>query len=146
MTQMVWFKNVRFTLLFNVFLTSGNLPIPIDLSNICVFHCFSGSEEEADKALSYEGFKLGIGGVVTYKNSTLPEVLKRVKLEHIVIETDSPYLSPSPFRGKRNESMYLRYVVKKLADIYMLEEREIVRKTSENAKELFNLDKFIKNE
>jgi TatD DNase family protein len=111
-----------------------------------VFHCFSGNTDEAKQALSYEGFKLGIGGVVTFKKSTLPSVLESIDLKNLVLETDSPYLAPRPFRGKRNESMYLTYIVKKLAEIYKIEEREIVKRTSLNAKELFKLDEFLRNE
>lgn len=111
-----------------------------------VFHCFSGNTDEAKQALSYEGFKLGIGGVVTFKKSTLPSVLESIDLRNLVLETDSPYLAPRPFRGKRNESMYLTYIVKKLAEIYKIEEREIVKRTSLNAKELFKLDEFLRNE
>jgi len=111
-----------------------------------VFHCFSGNAEEAKQALSYDGFKLGIGGVVTFKKSTLPSILESIDLSQLVLETDSPYLAPRPFRGKRNESMYLTYIVEKLAEVYGLEESEIINRTSLNAKELFNLDKFLRNE
>ena len=104
-----------------------------------VFHCFSGNPEEASQILSYGGFKLGIGGTVTYKKSELPSVLERIDLSHIIIETDAPYLSPRPYRGKRNESSYVKYVVGKLAEIYDLSEDHIIDKTSQNAKLLFNL-------
>jgi len=111
-----------------------------------VFHCFSGNADEAKQALSYDGFKLGIGGVVTFKKSSLPSILESIDLGNLVLETDSPYLAPRPFRGKRNESMYLTYIVKKLAEIYRIEESEIVNRTSLNAKELFKLDEFLRNE
>ena len=104
-----------------------------------VFHCFSGSQEEASHILSYGGFKLGIGGTVTYKKSELPSVLEGIDLSHIIIETDAPYLSPKPHRGKRNESSYVQYVVAKLAEIYECSEVHIIDKTSENAKLLFNI-------
>lgn len=78
-----------------------------------VFHCFTGSIEQATKILDFGGFKLGIGGVITYKNSGLTEVLNSVELKHLVVETDAPYLSPAPFRGKRNESAYLSYIIEK---------------------------------
>src|SRR5262245_3800633 len=81
-----------------------------------IFHCFTGNYEQA-KEIVDTGFYLGIGGVLTYKNAGLGEVLKNISLEHIVLETDAPYLSPVPFRGKRNESSYLKYVVEKLADV-----------------------------
>ena len=104
-----------------------------------VFHCFSGSQEEASHILSYGGFKLGIGGTVTYKKSGLPNILKGIDLSHIIIETDAPYLAPRPYRGKRNECIYLKHVVEKLADIYGCSANHIVENTSRNAKFLFNI-------
>ncbi len=111
-----------------------------DLSG--VFHCFSGTENDAQHILSYGGFKMGIGGTITYKKSKLPDVIKNIDLEHILLETDSPYLAPRPFRGKRNESSYLTYVVTKLSEIYECSENEIIEKTTLNAEELFNIQKF----
>ncbi|MDC0272075.1 TatD family hydrolase [Crocinitomicaceae bacterium] len=111
-----------------------------DLSG--VFHCFSGTENDAQHILSYGGFKMGIGGTITYKKSKLPDVIKNIDLENILLETDSPYLAPRPFRGKRNESSYLRYVVTKLSEIYECSENEIIEKTTLNAEELFNIQKF----
>lgn len=105
-----------------------------------VFHCFTGDEAQAQKALSYGNFKLGIGGVVTYKKSTLPEVLATVDLKHLLLETDSPYLAPVPFRGKRNESAYVLHVAEKLADIYQVSLKTIEETTTNNAKELFRLN------
>ncbi|HNR85800.1 MAG TPA: TatD family hydrolase [Taishania sp.] len=105
-----------------------------------VFHCFTGDEAQAQKALSYGNFKLGIGGVVTYKKSTLPEVLATVDLKHIILETDSPYLAPVPFRGKRNESAYVLHVAEKLADIYQVSLKTIEETTTNNAKELFRIN------
>lgn len=104
-----------------------------------IFHCFTGGEEEANKILSYGGFLLGIGGVVTYKNSHLPSLLPNIPLENIVLETDSPYLPPVPYRGKRNESSYIIYVAEKLCEIYRLPLAKIEEVTSNNAKNLFNL-------
>ena len=83
-----------------------------------VFHCFGGTKDEAEELLQFPDFVLGIGGVVTYKNSPLPESLQSVPLERIVLETDSPYLSPVPYRGKRNESSYVVEVLRKIAQIY----------------------------
>jgi TatD DNase family protein len=103
-----------------------------------VFHCFSGSEEEARKLLSFDGFYLGIGGVSTYKNSSLPDVLKSVPLERVVLETDSPYLAPVPKRGKRNESAYVPYVATRLADVYGCMLEEIAATTTANARKLFD--------
>ncbi len=110
-----------------------------------VFHCFTGSIEQATKILNYGGFKLGIGGVITYKNSGLTEVLNSVELKHLVVETDAPYLSPAPFRGKRNESSYLSYIIEKISGIYKLSDAIIAEVTSQNAIELFQLEKFKSN-
>ena len=110
-----------------------------------VFHCFTGSIEQATKILDYGGFKLGIGGVVTYKNSGLTEVLNSVELKHLVVETDAPYLSPAPFRGKRNESSYLSYIIEKISGIYKLSDKIIAEVTSQNAIDLFQLEKFKSN-
>ena len=110
-----------------------------------VFHCFTGSKEQATKILDYGGFKLGIGGVITYKNSGLTEVLNSIELKHIVVETDAPYLSPAPFRGKRNESAYLSYIIEKISGIYKLSDAIIAEVTSQNAIELFQLEKFKSN-
>lgn len=102
-----------------------------------VFHCFSGDAEEARKLLSFDGFYLGIGGVVTYRKSTLPSVLADVPLERVVLETDSPYLAPVPRRGKRNESSYIPYVAQKLAEIYGCSVDEVAAVTTDNARRLF---------
>lgn len=104
-----------------------------------IFHCFTGGKEEAEKILSYGGFKMGIGGVVTYKTSHLPSLLPEIDLKHIVLETDSPYLPPVPYRGKRNESSYLIKVAEKLAEIYQLPLEKIAEITTNNATELFKL-------
>jgi TatD DNase family protein len=101
-----------------------------------IFHCFGGSLEEANQIIEL-GFYLGIGGVVTYKNGGLAEVIEKVDLANIVLETDAPYLSPAPFRGKRNESAYLKNIVEKLADIKQVSIEEIARITTMNAKEIF---------
>jgi TatD DNase family protein len=103
-----------------------------------IFHCFGGSIESAKQIIDC-GFLLGIGGVVTYKTAGLPEVLKQIEIKHIVLETDAPYLSPVPFRGKRNECSYLQYILAKLAEIYNLSEKEIAAITSQNALNLFTL-------
>lgn len=103
-----------------------------------IFHCFGGSYETA-KQITDLGFLLGIGGVLTYKNAGLPEVLNKIPLEYIVLETDAPYLSPVPFRGKRNESSYLKYVVEKLCDVYGTSAAVIADETTANAKKVFAL-------
>ncbi len=103
-----------------------------------VFHCFSGNTEEA-KEIMDTGFKMGIGGILTFKNSGLDKVVKGIPLNHLVLETDSPYLTPVPFRGKRNESSYLTYIAGKLAEIKDVTAEEIAEKTTNNASELFNI-------
>lgn len=103
-----------------------------------VFHCFSGSIEEAAEIIEM-GFYLGIGGVITFKKSDLPAVVKQTGLDKLILETDAPYLAPVPFRGKRNESAYLRYVADELSSIFMIGTNEIANITTQNAKMLFNL-------
>lgn len=103
-----------------------------------IFHCFSGTEVEAKK-ITDQGFLLGIGGVVTFKNSDLAEVIQKVSLQNIVIETDAPYLTPVPKRGKRNESAYLVYVAQALAKIFDVSVNEVAEITSENARSLFGI-------
>ena len=103
-----------------------------------IFHCFSGNEEQAQKAISF-GLKLGIGGVVTFKNGKIDTFLKNIDIKNIVLETDSPYLAPVPYRGKRNESAYITKVVEKLSDIYERPEKEIIEITTNNAKQIFNI-------
>lgn len=104
-----------------------------------VFHCFSGSAEVAEELLAtFPDFMLGIGGVVTYKNSKLSEVLRRVvPIDRIVVETDSPYLSPVPYRGKRNETAYIIEVIRKLAEVYDVTPEEMAAKTTANALKTF---------
>jgi TatD DNase family protein len=102
-----------------------------------VFHCFSGSIEQAFRITDLN-FYLGIGGVLTFKKSGLDAVVDQLGLDHIVLETDAPYLAPVPFRGKRNECSYLKYVTQKLAGIKNMAVEEIAEKTTANAKELFN--------
>jgi TatD DNase family protein len=101
-----------------------------------IFHCFSGSYEDAVKIID-AGFYLGIGGVVTYKNAGLAEVLKKIDIKHLVLETDAPYLTPVPFRGKRNESSYLTFVIDKLATIKECSVDEVASATTKNAMDIF---------
>ena len=102
-----------------------------------IFHCFSGNLEQANHALELN-FVLGIGGVVTFKNGKIDQFLHEIPLNKIVLETDSPYLAPVPFRGKRNESAYLKLIAEKLADIYKTDFSEIDKITTENATKLFD--------
>lgn len=104
-----------------------------------IFHCFTGTAEDAAKIESYGGFLLGIGGVVTYKKSDLPEVLRSVPMERLVLETDAPYLPPVPFRGKRNESAYLVHTAEKVAEIYGVSLSEVRDVTTANARQLFGI-------
>jgi TatD DNase family protein len=101
-----------------------------------IFHCFSGDGQAARTAMGL-GFYLGIGGVLTYKNSGLPEAIREIPLECMVLETDAPYLSPVPFRGKRNESSYLKYIAAKLAEVKGVSVEEVARITTENAQKIF---------
>lgn len=103
-----------------------------------IFHCFTGTLEQAHKALSYN-MKLGIGGVATFKNGKIDRFLDQIDLKHIVLETDSPYLAPAPFRGKRNESGYIIKVLEKLSSIYGMAEEEIATITTANSKEIFGI-------
>jgi TatD DNase family protein len=105
-----------------------------------VFHSFGGTDAELHEILSLNNFLLGINGVVTFKNSTLPSILKNVDISYIIVETDSPYLTPVPYRGKRNESSYILNVVNKLAEIYNITPDEVGELTSMNARKLFRLD------
>lgn len=104
-----------------------------------VFHSFTGTEEEAARLLEFEGFVLGINGVVTFKKSTLPEALKSVPLQRLVLETDSPYLTPAPNRGKRNESARVSDTLNKVAEIYELTPARVSAITSENALRIFKI-------
>lgn len=102
-----------------------------------VFHCFGGSKETASRMLKHEGFVLGIGGVVTFKNSRLAETLRHVPLDRIVLETDAPYLAPVPYRGKRNEPSYVAHVARFLSDIYNVSEEEVNDVTNLAVKRVF---------
>lgn len=102
-----------------------------------VFHCFTGNEKEAAELLSFSRFVLGVGGVLTFKKSHLPEVLPSIPLDRIVLETDSPYMSPVPMRGKRNESSYVLYVLKRMAECYGVSEERIAEATNENVSRVF---------
>jgi TatD DNase family protein len=103
-----------------------------------VFHCFSGNEEQARKLIELNFF-LGIGGVVTFKNSGLDKVVQAVGLSHLVLETDAPYLAPVPYRGKRNEPAYTKLIAEKVATILDMDVAEIAKNTTANAKKLFQM-------
>ncbi|MBZ9652481.1 TatD family hydrolase [Psychroflexus montanilacus] len=103
-----------------------------------IFHCFTGTKAQAEQAISYN-MKLGIGGVATFKNGKIDQFLNEIDLKHIVLETDSPYLAPKPYRGKRNESAYVVKVVEKLSDIYKVSLEEIAAQTTQNSKDVFGI-------
>lgn len=102
-----------------------------------VFHCFTGTIEDARKVQGYGGFLFGIGGVLTFKKSGLDEVVRQLSLDELILETDSPYLSPSPNRGKRNESAYIPFIADKLSDVFEISIEKIAEMTSKNAEKLF---------
>jgi len=104
-----------------------------------ILHCFTGNLEQA-KFFIDRGLKLGIGGIVTFKNAGLDKVVEQISLTHIVLETDSPYLAPVPKRGKRNESTYLRYIAKKVADLKQVSIEEVAEITTKNAEEVFKIN------
>ncbi|MBO7490657.1 MAG: TatD family hydrolase [Bacteroidales bacterium] len=103
-----------------------------------IMHCFSGTMEDAERAVDM-GFCIGIGGTLTYKKSSLPEIVKALPLERIVLETDDPYLAPVPYRGRRNEPSYITFVAEKVAEIKNISSEKVADVTTANAKELFNL-------
>ena len=104
-----------------------------------VFHCFTGNLEEAQRVINLQNFYLGIGGVVTFKNGGLDKIINQINLDHIILETDSPYLTPAPFRGKRNESKYILNIAQRLSEIYNMNIKNIAEKTTHNAYNLFNI-------
>ncbi|MCL4118601.1 UNVERIFIED_CONTAM: hypothetical protein GTU68_016096 [Idotea baltica] len=103
-----------------------------------IFHCFTGTIEQAKQAISYN-MKLGIGGVVTFKNGKIDQFINQIKLNHIVLETDSPYLAPKPYRGKRNESEYIIKVLERLSELYNVSEEKIAEITTQNSIEIFGI-------
>lgn len=103
-----------------------------------IFHCFTGTKNQADWMIS-KGFLLGIGGIVTFKNSGLDKTLEQIELKNLVLETDSPFLTPSPYRGKRNNSSYIPLIAEKIAEIYSVSIEDIAKITTENAKTVFGL-------
>jgi len=110
-----------------------------DTNLIGVFHCFTGNIQDAMRITDLGGFYLGIGGVLTFKNSGLDETIKKIDLKHLILETDSPYLAPTPHRGKRNESKYIIDIAKKLAEVHNISINQIAKITTKNAKKLFQI-------
>jgi len=103
-----------------------------------IFHCFTGTLEQAKRAISFN-MKLGIGGVVTFKNGGIDQFINQIDLRHIVLETDSPYLAPKPYRGKRNESSYILMVLEKISELYSLPKEAIAEITTQNSKDIFKI-------
>ncbi|MBI3136358.1 MAG: TatD family hydrolase [Bacteroidetes bacterium] len=140
--QLIWAKEKKLPVVIHVREAFADTFDIIDELNdddlTGVFHCFTGTVEQAKHVLSYGGFKLGIGGVVTFKNSGLDRVLPYVPLKYVVLETDAPYLAPAPHRGKRNESAYLQIIAQKVAEIKGLSVAEVDQITSANALQLFS--------
>ncbi len=104
-----------------------------------IFHCFTGTLNQANKIIDYKGFKMGVGGVLTFKNSGLDKVVKDIDIKHLVLETDAPYLAPHPYRGKRNEPSYLKVIAHKLAEVKNISINEIAEITTDNSKSIFGI-------
>lgn len=140
--QVNWAKQLKLPIVIhtrNSFQETFKLLEPLQDGTLCgIFHCFSGTTEEA-QLITKLGFYLGIGGVLTFKNTDVRETLKNIALKHLVLETDSPYLAPVPYRGKRNESAYIIEVAKQLAQVYDVELDKIAEITSTTAKKIFNI-------
>ena len=104
-----------------------------------VFHCFTGDQKDVQRVIELNNFYIGIGGVVTFKNGGLDKTIDQISLDHIMLETDAPYLTPSPYRGTRNESKYILNIAQKIADIYDLDLKRVAEITTKNAHNLFQL-------
>ena len=104
-----------------------------------IFHCFTGTTSDAERIIGFGGFKMGIGGVLTFKNAGVDKVVEKIDLKHLVLETDSPYLAPVPYRGKRNESAYIIEVANKLAELHKCSIEEIAKVTTDNTREIFKV-------
>ena len=139
--QIEWALEYKLPVIIHVrdsFQNTLNAILPYKNSGLTgVFHSFTGSIDEAHEIIDFGEFKLGINGIVTFKNSGLATVLEQIDLKHILLETDSPYLTPAPFRGKRNESAYVALVCQKLAEVYNTSTQQIDEQTTSNAKSLF---------
>ncbi len=104
-----------------------------------VFHCFTGNNDDAKRIITLEGFYIGVGGVLTFKNSGLDKTIAEINMRHLILETDSPYLAPTPFRGKRNESKYIINIAQKLAEVHKTSTEKVAEITTKNAKNLFRI-------
>lgn len=139
--QIEWAINYKLPVIIHIrdsFIETMQALEPYRNSNLTgVFHSFTGDVVQAERILQFNGFMLGINGVVTFKNSGLSETLKKVPLQRIVLETDAPYLTPVPYRGKRNESAYLKLISSKLAEVYQTSAEKIDTETTKNAYKIF---------
>jgi len=142
-TQIKWAKEIKLPVVIHARNSFQEIFEVIDRLNDDslkgIFHCFTGSFDDAKKIVDYGGFKMGIGGVVTFKNGGIDKFLNEIPLHNFVLETDSPYLAPVPYRGKRNESAYLVEIISKMADIYSVSKGEIAEMTSKSSLEIFNV-------
>lgn len=139
-TQIQWALDYNYPIVIhsrNSFDETYEILASFDRLPKAIFHCFSGNTEQAQKIIALGNFKLGIGGVVTFKNSGLDRVVQDISLEHLVLETDAPYLAPVPFRGKRNEPAYMLEVAKKIAEIKNISIDEVANVTTKNADFIF---------
>jgi TatD DNase family protein len=141
--QIIWAKEVGLPIVIHARNSFDEIFEVVDQHNddrlTGVFHCFTGDIYQANKIVDYGGFKLGIGGVATFKNGGLDKVLPQIDLRHLILETDAPYLAPVPHRGKRNESSYIPIVAERIAEFYGLPLKEVAEATTNSARELFNL-------
>ena len=142
--QIEWAKSVGLPIVIHVRNAFDEVFKVIDQHNddrlTGVFHCFTGSAEQAKHILDYSGFLLGIGGVLTFKNGKIDRFMGDISLEHIILETDAPYLAPTPHRGQRNEPAYLKLVAEKLAQLHQCDISTVASMTTENCRQLFNLE------
>lgn len=141
--QIEWAKELKIPIVIHVrdaFEETFEIVDQLNDENLTgVFHCFTGTLDQAEHILNYGGFKLGMGGVLTFKNSGLDKVVTDIDLQHLVLETDSPYLAPTPNRGKRNETSFITFVASKLAEVKGVSIEEVAAITSKNAEELFHI-------
>lgn len=141
--QVIWAKKYKLPIIIHVreaFNEVFNIVDKLNDENLTgIFHSFTGNLEQAEKIINYKGFKIGINGIVTFKNSGLDKVVEGINMQNIVLETDSPYLSPVPKRGKRNESSHLIYIAEKIAEIKGITIQEVAEITNKNAYEVFGI-------
>ncbi len=139
--QIIWAKEYKLPIIIHVREAFNEVFEIVDKLNdenlTGIFHSFTGNLDQANKIIDYKGFKIGINGIVTFKNSGLGKVISGIDMKHIVLETDSPYLSPVPKRGKRNESSHLTYIAEKIAEIKGISLQEVSKITNKNAVAVF---------